>query len=201
MTHFLRLIDDDGNDITADDVRGECCVRGPTVIRGYFNNPKANAESYDSEGYFKTGDILYRDGRTKLWYIVDRKKELIKVHGFQVAPPELEGILLDHPDIVDCAVIGLKPRMNEDSELVRAYVVRRPGTKIGEEEVKGLIMEKLAAYKSLTGGVVFLDEIPKSASGKIRKYSPPFALLRSFVIWICWCLCSRLLTNCSKTRP
>ena len=69
-----RLIDDDGNDITADDVRGECCVRGPTVIKGYFNNPKANAESYDADGYFKTGDILYRDGKTKLWYIVDRKK-------------------------------------------------------------------------------------------------------------------------------
>ena len=69
-----RLIDDEGSDITDYDVRGECCVRGPTVIRGYFNNPKANAESYDSEGYFKTGDILYCDQKTKKWYIVDRKK-------------------------------------------------------------------------------------------------------------------------------
>lgn len=168
-SHRIRLIDDDGNDITADDVRGECCVRGPTVIKGYFNNPAANAASYDTEGYFKTGDILYRDGRTKLWYIVDRKKELIKVRGFQVAPPELEGLLLDHEDIVDCAVIGLKGKPGSDSELVRAYVVRRPGAAISEDEVKRVIAEKLASYKALTGGVVFLEEIPKSASGKIRE--------------------------------
>lgn len=70
----VKLIDDEGRDITAFDVRGECCVRGPTVIRGYFKNEKANRESWDDEGYFKTGDILYCDGRTKLWYIVDRKK-------------------------------------------------------------------------------------------------------------------------------
>jgi 4-coumarate--CoA ligase len=133
------------------------------VIRGYFNNPSANAASYDSEGYFKTGDILYRSSTTKKWYIVDRKKELIKVRGFQVAPPEIEGLLLDHGDIVDCAVIGLKAASNDDTERPRAYVVRRPGSGITEEEVKGIVKRNLAAYKQLTGGVVFLDEIPKSA--------------------------------------
>lgn len=69
-----RLIDDDGNDITEYDVKGELCVRGPSVIQGYFGNPKANAESWDSEGYFKTGDIVYCNKQTKKWYIVDRKK-------------------------------------------------------------------------------------------------------------------------------
>jgi len=69
-----RLIDNDGKDITDFDVRGELCVRGPTIIKGYYNNPKANAESWDQEGYFKTGDILYCDGKSKKWYIVDRKK-------------------------------------------------------------------------------------------------------------------------------
>lgn len=68
------MIDEKGKDITDYDVRGELCVRGPTVIKGYFNNPKANAESYDEEGYFKTGDVMYCDSKTKLWYIVDRKK-------------------------------------------------------------------------------------------------------------------------------
>ncbi|KPI35975.1 putative acyl-coenzyme A synthetase [Cyphellophora attinorum] len=165
----VKLIDDEGNDITADDVRGECCVRGPTVIKGYFGNEKANKETFDGEGYLKSGDILYRDGKTKLWYIVDRKKELIKVRGFQVAPPELEGVLLDHPDIVDCAVIGLKPPTNSDTELVRAYVVRRQGSKMSEDQVKDVIKDKLASYKQLTGGVVFLDEVPKSPSGKILK--------------------------------
>jgi 4-coumarate--CoA ligase len=70
----VKLIDNDGKDITANDVQGELCVRGPTVIRGYLGNAKANAESYDEEGYFKTGDVLYFDSKLKKWYIVDRKK-------------------------------------------------------------------------------------------------------------------------------
>lgn len=177
-------------------MRGECCVRGPTVIQGYFNNPSANAASYDADGYFKTGDILYRDGATKKWYIVDRKKELIKVRGFQVAPPELEGLLLDHPDIVDCAVVGLKPRREGADELVRAYVVKRSGARIGEEEVKKVVGEKLASYKALTGGVVFLEEIPKSASGKICEF---FLFLAGLFCFVIWSVVS-LLTVCSEAN-
>ncbi|KAK3704906.1 Acyl-CoA synthetase actt5 [Vermiconidia calcicola] len=165
----VKLINDEGEDITNYDIRGELCVRGPSVIDEYFDNPKANYESWDSEGYFKTGDIMYCDRQTKRWYIVDRRKELIKVRGFQVAPPELEAVLLSHPAIVDVAVIGLKPPPNSDAELPRAYVVRREGSTISEEEVKNVIRRKLARYKQLTGGVRFLDEIPKSASGKILK--------------------------------
>ena len=165
----LKLVDDSGADITAFNVRGELCVRGPSVIDAYFDNAKANAESWDSDGFFHTGDIMYCDKESQKWYIVDRKKELIKVRGFQVAPPEIEAVLLNHPDIVDCAVIGLKAPPNSDAERPRAYVVRREGTRMTEEDVKGLVKERLAAYKSLTGGVVFLDEVPKSASGKILK--------------------------------
>ncbi|KAH7366615.1 acyl-CoA synthetase [Pyrenochaeta sp. MPI-SDFR-AT-0127] len=166
----VKLVDEDGKDITAFDVRGEVCVRGPTVVRAYHNNPKANAETWDEDGYLHTGDILYCDSKTKKWYIMDRKKELIKVRGFQVAPPELEAVLLEAADrIVDVAVIGLKAKPGSDTESPRAYVVRKPGTNITEEEVKALVKEKLASYKQLTGGVVFLKEIPKSPSGKILK--------------------------------
>lgn len=94
---------------------------------------------------------------------------MIKVRGFQVAPPELEAVLLESNDIIDVAVIGVKFKPNSDTESPRAYVVRRPGTNITEEQVKRLISDNLAAYKQLTGGVVFLDEIPKSPSGKILK--------------------------------
>jgi 4-coumarate--CoA ligase len=183
-----RLVDEEGKDITAFDTRGEACVRGPTVVRQYLNNPKANAETWDEEGYLHSGDILYCDSKTKLWYIVDRKKarlngslfraiatanakqELIKVRGFQVAPPELEAVLLEAKDrIVDVAVIGLKAKPGSDAERPRAYVVRKPSTNISEDEVKKIISDNLASYKKLTGGVVFLDEIPKSPSGKILK--------------------------------
>ncbi|KAK5086995.1 Acyl-CoA synthetase actt5 [Lithohypha guttulata] len=164
----VKLVDDDGKDITEFDTRGEICVRGPTIVKGYLNNAKANAESWDEEGYFHTGDILYCDRRTKKWYVVDRKKELIKVRGFQVAPPELEGLLLSHPDIADCAVIGVPGKSTHD-ERPRAYVVKQSGAKLNEEVVRSLVKENLASYKALSGGVVFVSEIPKSPSGKILK--------------------------------
>ncbi|KAF7913218.1 hypothetical protein EAE99_010840 [Botrytis elliptica] len=166
-----KIIDDDGNDITAYEVRGELCVRGPTIIAGYFENETANRLSFDSDNFFKTGDIVYCDSKTKTWYIVDRKKELIKVRGFQVAPPEIESVLLSHPLIVDAAVIGVKGS-DADGEMPRAYVVKRPGEEskdLEEKDVKEWCGERLARYKELTGGVKFVEAIPKNASGKILK--------------------------------
>lgn len=148
------------------------CLRGPTLTAGYFENPKANAESFDSEGFFKTGDIVYCDAASKKWYIVDRKKELIKVRGFQVAPPELESVLLSHPLIVDAAVIGIKDAADRNTEHPRAYVVKRPvpeSKSLDEKMVREYCGSKLAKFKNLTGGVRFMEAIPKNASGKILK--------------------------------
>ncbi|EMC98908.1 hypothetical protein BAUCODRAFT_84795 [Baudoinia panamericana UAMH 10762] len=164
-----KLVDDDGRDITDYDVRGELCVRGPTIIRGYFENEEANRRDWDSEGYFHTGDIAYCDGKTKLWYIVDRKKELIKVRANQVTPPELEGVLLEHPNIIDAAVIGVPDPLRHGSELPRAYLVRRSGDRPSEQEVHNYMRGLLASYKMLEGGIVFVDMVPKNASGKILK--------------------------------
>jgi 4-coumarate--CoA ligase len=162
----VKLLDDDGNDISGYGVPGELAVRGPTVTRGYVG--RGRALDFDDEGYFRTGDILYCDKESGKWYIVDRKKELIKVRGFQVAPKELEGVLLEHPGIADAAVLGVR---NEggDSELVRAYVVRKGGVELGEMDVKRWVEERLAKYKWLEGGVRFLEILPKTASGKILK--------------------------------
>lgn len=165
------MIDDNGKDISAYDVRGEICLRGPTITPGYFENPKANAESFDADGWFKTGDIGYCSAEGHKWYIVDRKKELIKVRGFQVAPPEIEAVLLGHPEIIDAAVIGL-PVDGADGEHPRAYVVRRPGDNgkaLTESGIKEYCGSRLAKYKALTGGVKFVEAIPKNASGKILK--------------------------------
>ncbi|KAK5108781.1 hypothetical protein LTR62_007841 [Meristemomyces frigidus] len=167
----LKLVDDNGKDISGYDVRGELCVRGPTIINGYFENAEANQRDWDEEGFFHTGDIAYCDGKTNLWYIVDRKKELIKVRGFQVTPPELEGLLLNHPSIVDVAVIGVPAPEQKDGEFPRAYLVRRPGSegKPTEKEIHDYMRDNLASYKQLVGGVVFVEAIPKNASGKILK--------------------------------
>lgn len=181
--HDAKLVDDAGSDITAYDTRGELCVRGPLIVKGYFNNPEANHLAWDTDGYFHTGDVAVRRRETNQWYIVDRKKELIKVRGFQVAPAELEGVLLSHPLISDAAVIGVPAggahahaHAHDDanaayagSELPRAYVVVKHGASLGEDPVHAYIKGKLAGYKQLAGGVRFVHAIPKNASGKILK--------------------------------
>jgi len=103
----LKLIDDDGKDITAFDVRGELCVKGPTVIKGYFNHPKANAESWDSDGYFKTGDILYCDGRTGKWYVVDRKKACLTRFAPAICRKALQIGSVRGPSLVDWRRVSL----------------------------------------------------------------------------------------------
>ena len=168
---YARLIDDDGKDISAYNVRGEICLRGPIVIGGYFENDAANRESFDQDGWFKTGDIGYCAKGTEKWYIVDRKKELIKVRGFQVAPPEIEAVLVSHPYIVDAAVIGVT-LPSSDGEHPRAYVVKSTvpnAVALSESDVKIFVASRLAKYKTLSGGVEFVDAIPKNASGKILK--------------------------------
>ncbi|KAJ4357563.1 uncharacterized protein N0V89_002139 [Didymosphaeria variabile] len=165
----IKLLDDAGADVTAYGVRGELAVRGPTVIRGYIGVPRER--DFDAEGYFRTGDIVWGDERTGKWYVVDRKKELIKVRGFQVAPAEIEGVLLQHPHILDAAVVGV-PSPEVGSEMPRAYVVRKGGGEgLDEREVEAWVEERLAKYKRLEGGVRFVEvgEIPKTASGKIKK--------------------------------
>ena len=167
--NLIRLIDESGTDISGYDVRGELCLRGPTIFNGYLDNEKANSESFDRDCWFKTGDVAYCDRISQKWYIVDRKKELIKVRGFQVAPPELEAVLLEHPGVADAAVIGVRLGEDED-EYPRAYVVAKTGHKKPTDvELKAFVTSKLAKYKSLSGGVKFVDIIPKNPSGKILK--------------------------------
>jgi acyl-CoA synthetase (AMP-forming)/AMP-acid ligase II len=119
--------------------------------------------------------MAVRKRENGLWYIVDRKKELIKVRGFQVAPAELEGVLLSHPDISDVAVIGVvaggasAKAGEQGSELPRAYVVVKKASLLSEADVQAYMRERLAGYKQLVGGVKFVDAIPKNASGKILK--------------------------------
>ena len=168
-----RIIDDDENDITAYDTPGELCIRGPTIIANYFNNPRATASSFTEDGYFKTGDVMYCKSESKKWYIIDRKKELIKVRGFQVSPGEIEAVLLSHPQILDAAVIGIQKPGNPDNiEHPRAYLVRRPGPeahKLDEATIKDFCKDRLAKYKEITGGVYFIDMIPRNATGKILR--------------------------------
>ncbi|PSN69038.1 4-coumarate-CoA ligase-like protein [Corynespora cassiicola Philippines] len=158
-----RIIDDDGNDVEPG-FPGEVLIKGPVVCKGYHKNPSANKEAFTGD-WFYTGDIAeFRNG---LFYIVDRKKELIKYKGLQVAPAELEALLVNHPDILDAAVIGVDTD-DGTNEVPRAYVVADK-KKITEEAIKEYVKKNVASHKQLRGGVVFLDAIPKSPSGKILR--------------------------------
>ncbi|KAI8934923.1 hypothetical protein NX059_008592 [Plenodomus lindquistii] len=160
---LARMIDDDGKDVEPG-TPGEVLIKGPVVCKGYFENDAANAEAFTND-WFHTGDIAeFRNG---LFYIVDRKKELIKYKGMQVAPAELEALLLSNENILDAAVIGVEVDQGT-SEAPRAYVVA-DRNKISAEAIVEWVKGKVAGHKELRGGVVFLDAIPKSPAGKILR--------------------------------
>ncbi|KAK2172809.1 hypothetical protein NP493_926g01032 [Ridgeia piscesae] len=144
---------------------GEVCVRGPQVMKGYFNNEEATRKTM-KDGWLLTGDIGIADHDGHM-IITDRMKELIKYKGFQVAPAELESLLVTHPAVADSAVIGAPDE--RAGELPRAYVVLKPNLHVSEDELQKFIADKVAPYKHLRGGVEFRKEIPKSAAGKILR--------------------------------
>jgi acyl-CoA synthetase (AMP-forming)/AMP-acid ligase II len=146
-----------------DTTEGELWIRGPQVMKGYLNNPLATAETIDVEGWLHTGDVATRDDDGH-FYIVDRLKELIKYKGFQVPPAELEALLITHPAVADVAVIGVPDE--EAGELPKAFVVKRG--EVDGATLQAFVAEHVATYKNIRM-VEFVDEIPKSASGKILR--------------------------------
>ena len=143
--------------------RGEIWVRGPQVMKGYLGQPAATADAFARDGWFRTGDIAFAD-EDGYFTIVDRAKELIKYKGFQVPPAELEGVLVSHPSVADAAVIGVPDQ--EAGEVPKAYVVLK-----GEataDELMAYVAKRVAPYKKIRL-VEVIDQIPKSASGKILR--------------------------------
>jgi acyl-CoA synthetase (AMP-forming)/AMP-acid ligase II len=142
---------------------GELWMRGPQVMKGYLNQPGATAAAIDSDGFFHSGDIGHAD-EDGYFYIVDRLKELIKYKGLQVAPAELEAILLTHPAVADAAVIPVPDE--EAGEVPKAFVVKR--AEVTEEEIKAFVAARVAPYKKIRL-VEIVEQIPKSPSGKILR--------------------------------
>jgi acyl-CoA synthetase (AMP-forming)/AMP-acid ligase II len=159
----MRIVDPGSGKDLAIGEPGEVWVRGPNVMKGYLNNPEATARTVDADGWLHTGDIGSVDAEGYLT-VVDRLKELIKVKGFQVAPAELESLLLKHPKIADVAVI---PVADEDSgEVPKAIVVAK--SPLTADEVMTYLLPHVAHYKRVRH-VEFVDAIPKSPSGKILR--------------------------------
>ncbi|KDP45075.1 hypothetical protein JCGZ_01575 [Jatropha curcas] len=144
---------------------GEVWLKSPTIMKGYLRNKEATDSTLDSDGWLRTGDLGYFDEDGFL-YIVDRIKELIKHNGYQVAPAELEAILLNHPHVLDAAVIPVEDE--EAGQIPMAYVVRATGSELNEEQVIRFVASQVAPYKKVRR-VSFITAIPKSAAGKILR--------------------------------
>jgi acyl-CoA synthetase (AMP-forming)/AMP-acid ligase II len=145
------------------DQDGELCFRGPQVMAGYLNNPEATAEMVDPDGWLHTGDIGHVDD-DGYFYVVDRVKELIKYKGHQVAPAELEAVLVSHPAVADAAVVRVADEAA--GEIPKAFVVAT--TQLSAQEVIEYVAERVAPHKKVRA-VEFIDQIPKSLSGKILR--------------------------------
>jgi acyl-CoA synthetase (AMP-forming)/AMP-acid ligase II len=158
-----RLVDPETGKDVAEGEEGEIWVRGPQVMKGYLNNPEATAETLVEDGWLRTGDIGSID-ENGFFYIVDRLKELIKYKGYQVPPAELEAVLVSHRKVKDAGVIGVQSE--EGEEIPKACVVVGDG--VDAEELIAYVAERVAPYKRIRE-VEFVDEVPKSASGKILR--------------------------------
>lgn len=161
----VRIVDPTTGDDAAPGAEGEVWVRGPQVMRGYHGNAAATAATITAEGWLRTGDVGRTDADGYL-FIVDRLKELIKFKGFQIAPAELEAVLLTHPDVADAAVVGR--RDDEAGEIPVGFVVTKPGRGASADALGWHMSQRLASYKRVHE-MRFIDAIPRSPSGKILR--------------------------------
>lgn len=180
-----RIVGDDGETVVAAAaagsnggpmLRGELLIKGPQVCLGYWRNAAATEETLSADGWLRTGDVVEVDAAGWFW-IVDRKKELIKVNALQVAPAELEKLLLEHENIADAGVVGITD--GDGNEWPRAYcaVQQQPPSsangkqaqQVAPRDIQAWVAARVAKHKQLVGGVVFVDDVPRLPSGKIQR--------------------------------
>ncbi|MFV3328608.1 long-chain-fatty-acid--CoA ligase FadD2 [Pseudomonas sp. NY15372] len=159
----FKVIDDQGNELPLGE-RGELCIKGPQVMKGYWQQPEATAATLDAEGWLKTGDIavIDPDGFTR---IVDRKKDMIIVSGFNVYPNEIEDVVMGHPKVANCAAIGVPDERS--GEAVKLFVVPREGG-LDVEELKAFCKANFTGYK-VPKHIVLRDSLPMTPVGKILR--------------------------------
>jgi len=160
----IKLLDDQDNEVPLGE-RGEFVCRGPQVTQGYYKRPDANLTAFTADGFFRTGDIAIMDeqGRYK---IVDRKKDMVIVSGFNVYPNDVEQAATKCPGVQECACIGVPDE--KTGEAVKLFVVREKGADVTPEQIIAFCREHLTAYK-VPRQIAFIDEVPKSAVGKMLR--------------------------------
>jgi len=159
-----RLLDAEGKPVTPGEV-GELHIRGPNIMLGYYRNPQATAAALDADGFLNTGDLVRLDEAGNV-HIAGRSKELIIHSGFNVYPPEVEGVISKHPGVLLCAVVG---QQIDGNEQVIAWVQRAAGSDLSETELQAFIKPLLTAYKR-PSRILFMEQLPTAPSGKVLKH-------------------------------
>jgi long-chain acyl-CoA synthetase len=160
----IKLLDDEGAEVALGQP-GEVCAKGPQVMRGYWNQPAANAAAFTADGYFRTGDVgvFTPEGFLK---IVDRKKDMVLVSGFNVFPNEVEAVASACPGVAEAACVGVPD--DKTGESVKLFVVKTPGATLSEADLLAHCRKEMTAYK-VPRIVRFVDALPKSTVGKILR--------------------------------
>ena len=158
----IQIRDEENNVLTETNAVGELCVRGPQVMRGYWNS---ELSGLDENNWFMTGDIARVDETGNI-FIVDRKKDMIIVSGFNVFPNEVEAVVNEHPAVLECGCVGIEGK--DSQELVKVFIVLHEGQELSEEEIISFCREKLTAYK-VPKHIEFIKEIPKTNVGKVLR--------------------------------
>jgi fatty-acyl-CoA synthase len=162
----VKLLDNDGRPVTTPESRGEICVRGPNVTRGYWNQPEATRAALDDDGWFRTGDVGYLDADGFL-YVCDRVKDMVISGGENIYPAEVESVLTAHPAIAEVAVVGAPDE--RWGETVVAVVALKPGQALSLEELQAFAGERLARYK-VPRQLRLVPALPRNPTGKVLKY-------------------------------
>ncbi|KAG5307095.1 LUCI monooxygenase, partial [Acromyrmex insinuator] len=162
----IKIVDPESGKVLGSNQSGEVWIKVPSLMNGYYRNPEATKNIIDNEGWLHSGDIGYVDEDGEL-FIIDRIKELIKYKGYHISPGEIENILLSHPAVLEAAIIGVPHILDDEHPL--AYINKRPGVKVTEQELIDFVAKNMEDRYKLRGGVIFLDSFPCTDSGKISK--------------------------------
>ncbi|KAL0094909.1 hypothetical protein F4703DRAFT_1938298 [Phycomyces blakesleeanus] len=166
--YSAKLVDENGNEVQDGEV-GEICLKGHTITPGYYNNPAATAAAFDEEGFFHCGD-LFKVDKDGYFYYMSRIKDVIKYYSYHITPPEIEDVLITHPEVSECCAVG---HYVEDmaTEVPKAFVVLSYSEKksVTEEELVEYANSRLPEQMRLRGGVVILSELPRSPLGKVQR--------------------------------
>ncbi|KAJ8712790.1 hypothetical protein PYW08_008094 [Mythimna loreyi] len=162
----VKIVDPEtGKEITEPNVPGELWTKGASFSE-YYNNPEETAASFTEDGWYRTGDILYRD-ENGYFFFVERLKMLIKCRIYHVIPADVEEVIREHPGVRDVSVTSVPHE--EDGEHPVACVVRNPGSNVTADEIKEIVANKLSDSQRLRGGVVFMDQLPMTSAGKLAR--------------------------------